>query len=50
MGAQELAIVGGVVLLLLLLVPSRFPGMARSITDGIREFHRIGKDDDGEAH
>jgi len=43
MGAQELLIIA-VVVVVLLAVPARFPHMARSVGEGLREFRRIGKD------
>jgi Sec-independent protein translocase protein TatA len=44
-GVQELILVG-VVLVVLLAVPARFPHLARSVGEGLREFRRIGKDTD----
>jgi Sec-independent protein translocase protein TatA len=45
MGAQELLIIV-VVVVVLLAVPARFPHLARSVGEGLREFRRIGKDTD----
>jgi Sec-independent protein translocase protein TatA len=44
-GAQELLIVA-VVVVVLLAVPARFPHLARSVGEGLREFRRIGKGHD----
>ena len=43
MGVQE-AIIIAAILVVLLVLPGRFPSMARSVADGLKEFRRAGKE------